>query len=292
MRVVSEPRELITLDYRPGDSIYLVGESAYVSLDGSSSVFEELHQQPPRPASFKLLGESGSVHVAVPDEILAEVRAQPKVKFFLMLDAYLHYMRKIRGDFLFIGGAASDSDTNLEFFLVKEGRVSQVVDKRLPNMRSSDFASQFLLALNDVLANEQVEGARIFWAYPLELPESLQNAYNLIPVSLERLGLKRLRLRPISAAIGKKSPVQAFVPGLVGLVAGGLIAAALIGYQWVGYTQLQGRFDAEVATVSDVYAQGTAMLNTLTSQQRMLDQAPAQDALAKHWSTLATAGVR
>ncbi|WP_329031620.1 hypothetical protein [Pseudomonas aeruginosa] len=104
MRVVSEARALLTEDYRPGEAIYLAGEAAYVTLDAASPVFADMQIQPPRPASFKMLGDGGSLHVGVPNSIMAEVTAQPRVKFYLLADAYLHYMRKLRGDFLFVGG--------------------------------------------------------------------------------------------------------------------------------------------------------------------------------------------
>lgn len=293
MRVVSEARALLTEDYRPGEAIYLAGEAAYVTLDAASPVFADMQIQPPRPASFKMLGDGGSLHVGVPNSIMAEVTAQPRVKFYLLADAYLHYMRKLRGDFLFVGGASNDTDTNLEFFMVNDGRVTQVVDKRLPAMSSSDFPSQFLLALNDVLNRSGItDDLPVYWAYPLELPDRLMNAYKIIPVPVEKLNLKRLRLRALRAGGASESPLRSLAGPLVGLLVGGLVAAALVGFQWIRYTDLQKDFDQEVQGVSSVYEQGSSMLNTLSSQQRMLDMAPAQGDLIKRWTTLASSSVK
>lgn len=293
MRVISEARSLITAEYRPGEIVFLAGEAAYVTLDSTSPVFADMQMQPPRPASFKLLGDGASLHVGVPNAIMAEVAAQPRVKFYLLADAYLHYMRKLRGNFLFVGGAATDTDTNLEFFLVADGRVVQVVDKRLPPMSSGDFPSQFLLALNDVLNRSGTkDDLPVYWAFPLELPERLMDSFRIIPVPVEKLNLKRLRLRALRSGSAKESPLRALAYPLVGFVFGCLVAAALVGYQWVRYTDLQKTFDSEVQGVSGIYEQGSAMLNTLSSQQRMLDKPPIQGELIRRWTTLAAASVK
>jgi hypothetical protein len=292
MRVIAQVRELLVQDYPAGETLYLAGESAYVTLDQNSPVFEDMVVQAPRPAGFRLASDGGSIYVGVPSGLVAEAQAQTKTKFYLMLDVYLHYMRKIRGDFLFIGGAATDSDTNLEFFLVNDGKVVRVADKRLPHMKSSDFNAQFLLALNDVLGDQGTEETKIYWAYPLELSESLESAYGLISVPLERLTPSRLRLRAISTGDGKESQLKAFIPSVAGLILGGAIAACLIGYQWLGYTKAQARYVEAVAPVESVYVQGAAMLQTLTSQQRMLDAPPAQEVLTKHWMNLAAAAMK
>ncbi|MCG7374277.1 hypothetical protein MHL40_16615 [Pseudomonas luteola] len=295
MRVVSEVHELVRSEYRTGEKIFLAGEAAYISLDGESPVFGDMEMLSARPANFRLVGEATRLHVGVPQEILSEVKAQPKIKFYLMLDVYLHYMRRLKDDFLFIGGAEGDSETNLEFFMVKQGRVVSVFDKRLPAMRAYDFGTQFRLALNDVLehSNYQLDhNLPVYWAYPLDLTDAVKDVYDVIEVNDTHLNIGKLRLRNVVPASKEENKLRTLTIPLIGLVAGAALGAAPIAYQWMKYQTLQRNYVAEVADVADVYQRGTAMLDTLSRQQQMLDKTPNQKDLIAHWTTLASAALK
>jgi hypothetical protein len=288
MQFISNVNELLTLDDVKGQ-VFIGGDAVFVSLEVDSPAFKGMIRQDVRPSSFRLLGEAGGLHVGIP-EALAEAMDgfSKKAKFNLLLDLYLRFMQRLKGDYLFIGGVENDRDTNLEFYLVKQGRMIRVMDKRLPRINASDFSAQFMLALHDALEGQD-EDLKVYWSYPLELPEKISSTYDLIPVTEGQLNPNKSGLKPVLTTTERVSPLSYFTAPLIGVVLGGVIAAGLVFFQYSSYTKLQATYRAEVAPVEEVYSQGGAMLEILTKRQRMLDEPSKQAELVRRWKEIAVA---
>ncbi len=286
MRLISTAKEFLDESIRPGESILLGGEAVYLTLDSDADVLNDMARQMPRPGNFRVLGEATPLYVGVPNDICEGVERFPKAKFYLLIDVYLRYMRSLKGDFLFIGGVENDYDTNMEFFIVRGGRIVKVLDKRLPRLAASDFASQFMLALNDATEGN-VSGMRIYWAYPLEAPERVVEDYGLVVVRADQLRLSSNGLRSVATHTARASVARHFVFPVVGALIGVGLAAALVALPWSGYKSLQSEYIAEEAPVADIYANGGSMLQVMTSRQRMLDEPIAQKELMDKWKRLA-----
>lgn len=286
MRLISTAKELLDETIKPGASVFLGGEAVYISLDAESEVFAEMARQMPRPGNFRLFGEATPLHVGVPTEICEAIEQNPKVKFYLLVDVYLRFMRSQKGDYLFIGGVENDYDTNLEFFIVRGGRITKVIDKRLPRIGASDFPSQFMLALRDATEGNASD-MRIYWAHPLEAPERLVEDYGLVVVGEKQLRLSPAGLRSVATHTAKASVGKHFVYPVVGALLGAALAAAQVAIPWGEYKSLRSDYITEEAPVADIYANGGSMLQVLTSRQRMLDEPLAQKDLLDRWKRLA-----
>lgn len=286
MRLISTAKELLDDSIKPGESILLGGEAVYLTLDAESEMISEMARQMPRPGNFRLMGEATPLFVGVPNDLCEEIERRPKNRFYLLVDIYLRYMRKLKGDYLFIGGIENDYDTNLEFFIVRGGRVVKVMDRRLPRLQAGDFSAQFMLALRDA-TDGNIGSQRIYWSYPLEAPERLVSDCGLIVVGRDLLRIKTSGLREISTHTASASIARHFLLPIFGAVIGMALAAAQIALPWSSYKALQQEYIAEEAPVSDIYANGGSMLQVLTSRQRMLDEPIAQKDLLDRWKRLA-----
>lgn len=286
MRLVSTAKELLDEGIRPGESILLGGEAVYLTLDSDSEVLGEMARQMPRPGNFRIMGEATPLFVGIPNYICEEVERHPKVKFYLLIDIYLRYMRSLKGDYLFIGGVENDYDTNLEFFIVRGGRITKVIDKRLPRLGAHDFASQFMLALNDATEGS-IGGTKIYWAYPMEAPTKLVEDYRLVVVGADQLRLKTTGLRSVATHTATASVARYFIYPVIGTVIGIGLAAAQVALPWGAYKSLQSEYIMEEAPVAEIYADGGSMLQVMTSRQRMLDEPIAQKELLDKWKRLA-----
>lgn len=286
MRLISTAKELLDESIRPGESILLGGEAVYLTLDAESEVLGDMARQMPRPGNFRVLGEATPLYVGVPNDVCEGIERLPKSKFYLLIDIYLRYMRSIKGDYLFIGGVENDYDTNLEFFIVRGGRIIKVLDKRLPRLGASDFASQFMLALNDATEGN-IGSMRIYWAYPLEAPDRIIEDCGIVVVGADQLKLSTSGLRSVSTHTAKASIARYFVYPLIGTFIGIGLAAAQVAIPWSSYKSLQEEYIREESPVAEIYANGGSMLQVLTSRQRMLDEPIAQKDLLDKWKRLA-----
>lgn len=286
MRLISTAKELLDESIRPGESILLGGEAVYLTLDAESEVLGGMARQMPRPGSFRVLGEATPLYVGVTNDVCEGIERLPKSKFYLLIDIYLRYMRSIKGDYLFIGGVENDYDTNLEFFVVRGGRIIKVLEKRLPRLGASDFSSQFMLALNDVTEGN-IGRMRIFWAYPLEAPGRIIEDYGIVVVGADQLKLSTSGLRSVSTHTAKASIARYFVYPLIGTFIGIGLAVAQVAIPWSSYKSLQEEYIREESPVAEIYANGGSMLQVLTSRQRMLDEPIAQKDLLDNWKRLA-----
>lgn len=291
MRLISTAKEFLDESIRPGESILLGGEAVYLTLEADSEVLGDMARQMPRPGNFRVLGEATPLYVGVPDDICDGVERFPKAKFYLLIDIYLRYMRSLKGDYLFIGGVENDYDTNLEFFIVRGGRIVKVIDKRLPRLAAGDFASQFMLALNDA-AEGSIGSLKIYWAYPLAAPDRIVDDYGVVVVGADQLRLATSGLRSVATHTAKASVARYFIYPLIGTFIGIGLAVAQVALPWGGYKSLQSDYVTEEAPVAEIYANGGSMLQVMTSRQRMLDEPMAQKELLDKWKRLAvsTAG--
>jgi len=287
VKIFCELRSLTTADLSPGDKVLIGGELLFVSLGQSLPEIEEMVSQPPRPGNFKLLGESTPIQAAVHESVFPVMRANPKVKFGLTVDWYIDYLRKQSQDIVLIGGAETSTGTNLEIFVLQKGRVTLIVDKNLPMIKSTHFEAELNVALDDILTRLQMESLpKVVWAYPLSKYESPRLG------EVDYVGAERFARAPLPVIHqdGRgPSPFKAFAAPLALSCLGLLVGSAFVYFEWHRYQSLRQSFEQEISGLEVVYQDGANRLELLSKRQMLLDAEPPQKVLLDRWKHLAGA---
>ncbi|TLK46810.1 hypothetical protein FEM24_20540 [Pseudomonas aeruginosa] len=146
-------------DLASGDEVVLGGSLVYIGLDEHAPAMQDLIRQPVRPGSFSLLGAQSSIHSGISQSVSPIIRGNPNVKFSLMLDWYLHFLRRQKKDLVLVGGSPADGETNLEILVWRNRKVVLAIDKHLPSIKSIDFAGELQIALDDVYTRAGMDAA-------------------------------------------------------------------------------------------------------------------------------------
>ncbi|MGU9716298.1 hypothetical protein ACV3Y0_23155, partial [Pseudomonas aeruginosa] len=286
---ISDWASIRDADLAPGDEVVLGGSLVYIGLDEHAPAMQDLIRQPVRPGSFSLLGAQSSIHSGISQSVAPIIRGNPKVKFSLMLDWYLHYLRRQSKDLVLVGGSPADGETNLEILVWRNRKVVLAIDKHLPSIKSIDFAGELQIALDDVYTRAGMDAADVpvKWCFPLEPLDKYPGNYSVSEIPRE--AFKRVRFKPAMLVEKKQSPLAVWRVPTMMAVAGGAVAFSLIAWQWQRYTSLQRQFDVEVGGFEDVYKQGASQLELLRSREMLLQADPQQKVLLVRWKRLVSA---
>lgn len=274
---------------RPGDEVILCGELVYLTLDQRSPAMEDMIRQPNRPASFSVFGAQANLYSGISQSAAPIMRANPKVKFSLILDWYLHYLRGQKKDIVLVGGSGVDNGTNLEIIIWRNRRAVMVVDKHLPPVESSGFQAELEVALEDVYSRAGIDAdlVPVRWCFPLEPLERYPSRYQFSQVL--RNEFKRVRYKPAYLIVKKESPLAAWrLPAMTAL-AGLLVAAGQVAFEWHRYAGLGQEYDQEVAGYEEIYKQGASQLELLRSRDMLLQAEPQQRVLLNRWKRIVSA---
>ncbi|WP_455233528.1 hypothetical protein [Geopseudomonas aromaticivorans] len=288
MKVICDNRGLLQEDVSAGDHVLIGGDLAFVSLEDGEALPEGMVVQPPRPGSFKLFKDTAPVVTGVDNGVISLMRGSSGVKFSLIVDAYINYLRGRADSIVLIGGAATDTGTNLEFFVLEDRCIKLVLDKFLPKMGSLDFSAELVVALEDITTRlGYSELPPVHWAYPLPELASPPSGYDFRYVDLRDFG--KVKYLPIYTAEKKITSVKAYLAPAVMVLVAFAIAAGLVFWQWSRYTDYKATLKKEMSGMEATYEQGAKRIQLLNSQQFMLDAPLPQAELLKRWNRIASA---